>query len=121
MHLLFREVHDVPRPMPAKPIEPRRRWGAVKRYNRDWLTLPSHVLDHERQDPLRKPTLSFHTNILSLPHHRNSPEQFLLVCTVRPALMQQLPAREAAFYSLFVSQLTVNEHEDIGSLVLNKR
>jgi hypothetical protein len=35
--------------------------------------------------------------------------------------MQQLPAREAVFHSLLVSQLTVNEHEDVGSLVFNKR
>jgi hypothetical protein len=35
--------------------------------------------------------------------------------------MQQLPAREAVFHSLLVSQLTVNEHEDVGSLALDKR
>jgi hypothetical protein len=34
--------------------------------------------------------------------------------------MQQLPAREAVFHSLLVSQLTVNEHEDVGSLMLKK-
>jgi hypothetical protein len=34
--------------------------------------------------------------------------------------MQQLPAREAVFNSLLVSQLTVHEHEDIGSLALEK-
>ena len=35
--------------------------------------------------------------------------------------MQQLPAREAVLHSLLVSQLTVNEHEDVGSLALDKR
>ena len=113
-------VLSVLRPMLPKPVQPRRQGGAVERNKRDWPVTFISVLHRKRQNPLGISTFPANSHTIILPQNCNSPERPLLVRVMRPAFMQQLPAWKAVFHSLNVSQLTVNEHEDVGSLVPEK-